>query len=242
MDDNSKLRYEQAMKIVQEHVSVMQRLLRTIFEGEVPSVPHIEADQIAASARLLSPTAELVAGAAHVDRSRLEHGVETPAPPDKTRYGKVCIRCFNLWKTRVQAEEDIPDCVFIEGGRRKKCQYCSTLRSQCVAIPQSITKTMMIQKHQMDTMAKEGHDHEVQRRKFTESYWDAAKQLQKRPVVQQQDKRKRDQQRQKRAVKKHEGTNYLHGNTVLNGEEGQGSLPMDARPSPSTQESEQGNI
>lgn len=32
-DDNSKLRYEQGMAIVQEHVSVMHRLLRTIFEG-----------------------------------------------------------------------------------------------------------------------------------------------------------------------------------------------------------------
>lgn len=74
MDDNSKLHYEQAMAIVQEHVSVMHMVLRTIFEGETPSVPHIETDQIAAPARPPSPTAEPVAGAGHVDRGRSEHG------------------------------------------------------------------------------------------------------------------------------------------------------------------------
>lgn len=42
MGDMSRLRYEQAMAIAQEHVSVMHRLLRTIFEGETPSVPHKE--------------------------------------------------------------------------------------------------------------------------------------------------------------------------------------------------------
>ncbi|KAJ6139199.1 hypothetical protein N7471_005685 [Penicillium samsonianum] len=89
-------------------------------------------------------------------------------------------------------------------------------------------------------MAKEGHDHKVQRRRFTESYWNAAKQLQKRPIVQQQDKKKRGRQRQKRAAEKHDGTNYLHGYTAPNGE-GQASLPMDVRSTPSREQSEGGN-
>lgn len=101
----------------------------------------------------------------------------------------------------------------------------------------------MIQKHQMDAMAKGGHDHEVQRRKFTESYWDAARQLQQRSIGQHQDvqKRKRDRQRQKRAAEKRDGTNDLHGNTVLNGEEGQGSLPRDVEPTPPREQNEEGN-
>lgn len=48
-------------------------------------------------------------------------------PPDQ----KVCLRCFRNWRTHVAAEEDIPDCLFLDGRRQKKCQYCSKGRSPC---------------------------------------------------------------------------------------------------------------
>lgn len=47
---------------------------------------------------------------------------------------KVCVRCFRLWKKAIEAEEKVPECVFVSGARQRKCGYCSERRSQCKVV------------------------------------------------------------------------------------------------------------
>ena len=49
--------------------------------------------------------------------------------------GKICVRCFKLWKMAVEKGEEVPDYAFPEPrSRQKKCGYPSERRSQCVMI------------------------------------------------------------------------------------------------------------
>jgi hypothetical protein len=49
----------------------------------------------------------------------------------------ICVRCFRLWEKRVQSGGDIADCVFdSQQPRKKKCEYCSTRRSECIPVSQ----------------------------------------------------------------------------------------------------------
>lgn len=48
---------------------------------------------------------------------------------------KICMRCFRQWDRKLQNNEDIPECRFDIGQRkRKKCGYCSERRSDCILV------------------------------------------------------------------------------------------------------------
>jgi Fe-S-cluster containining protein len=52
---------------------------------------------------------------------------------------KVCVRCFRLWKRCIQdGEEDLPNCIFLNSSRSKKCRYSSQRRSVCVPVSQPV--------------------------------------------------------------------------------------------------------
>ena len=64
---------------------------------------------------------------------------------------KVCVRCFRLWKRCIQdGEEDLPNCIFLNSSRSKKCRYCSERRSECVPVSQPVS--LRFDKHDSSRM------------------------------------------------------------------------------------------
>ena len=70
---------------------------------------------------------------------------ETPSTSgNESETPRICTRCFGRWRQFVMAQEMVPDCTFISGHKRKKCEYCSERRSECD--PVSLNAKMNISK------------------------------------------------------------------------------------------------
>ncbi|KAJ5333701.1 uncharacterized protein N7506_007484 [Penicillium brevicompactum] len=115
--------------------------------------------------------------------SDMESGDEGRAQTQQDQ--KVCLRCFRSWKHNIQAGEDVRPCVFSQGrsGRAFKCQYCSTGRLECIAIPASITRPVMQQKAAFEGAAR-GADESRSHERFLEAYSNAWAAIRRTPSLQ----------------------------------------------------------
>ncbi|KAE8383171.1 hypothetical protein BDV26DRAFT_159894 [Aspergillus bertholletiae] len=63
--------------------------------------------------------------------SREASPVETTRDEGNQNNGRICIRCLKGWRTHVQAEDPVPECIFVKGNGRYKCDDCSRMRVPC---------------------------------------------------------------------------------------------------------------
>ncbi|KAJ5920005.1 hypothetical protein N7516_010863 [Penicillium verrucosum] len=94
-------------------------------------------------------------------------GGKTPA--------EICVRCFNGWEALINAGSfDLPGCEFeAEGRKRKKCEYCSSRRSECIKVPLAIRKPVQRGIAALERAVASGDTRKIQKkqRRLTHAYF-----------------------------------------------------------------------
>lgn len=87
----------------------------------------------------------------------------TPTPsmspsPIRSENRKLCMRCFRQWDRKLVNDEAIPECRFGTGQRRrKKCNYCSERRSECILVSpiRSLAETQTVYEQESEGQQEE---------------------------------------------------------------------------------------